>query len=61
MHYMEGRRAFGEGVPAFETTRNCFGTFDLHIRGRMPHDWIANLSAGIAGAGISIEGDPGRP
>ncbi len=55
MHYMEAQGVSGAGIPAFETTRNSFGTFDLNVRGRMPHDWIVNLSAGVARAGISIE------
>ncbi|HEY6871392.1 MAG TPA: hypothetical protein VI298_01565 [Geobacteraceae bacterium] len=55
MHYMEGRGTVAEGVAKYELERNGSGTFDLKIRGKMPHDWIVNLSAGIAGAGISIE------
>lgn len=55
MHFMEARGASAGGVPGYEVTRNLCGTFELKIWGRMPYDWVVNLSAGIAGAGVSIE------
>lgn len=55
MHYMGAKGLAADDVPGFEVARNISGNHDLKIRGRMPHNWIVNLSAGIAGAGVSVE------
>lgn len=55
MHYMEARGGIAGDIPGYEVKRNISGNFDLKIWGKMPYDWIVNLSAGIAGSGISIE------
>lgn len=55
MHYMGAKGLAADDVPGYEVARNVSGNHDLKIRGRMPHNWIVNLSAGIAGAGISVE------
>lgn len=55
MHFMGAGGALAGDIPGCEVTRNNSGNYDLKIWGKMPHDWIVNLSAGIAGSGISVE------
>lgn len=55
MHYMGAKGLVANDVPGYEVARNISGNHDLKIWGRLPHNWVVNLSAGIAGAGISVE------
>lgn len=41
--------------PGYTVTRKSPGEYDLKLWGKMPIGWIANLTGGIAGSGISIE------
>lgn len=54
MHY-HVRREPQQADAGYEVTRSFAGRLDVRIWGKMPYDWIANLSTGVAVAGISIE------
>jgi hypothetical protein len=38
-----------------DVTRNAIGLYELRIWGKLPIEWIVNLTSGIAGSGGSIE------
>jgi len=40
--------------PGYRVTRKSSGQYDLQMWGKMPLDWVANLTGGMAGTGISI-------
>ena len=41
--------------PGFRVTRTSSGQYDLKMWGKMPIGWVANLTGGMAGTGISIQ------
>lgn len=45
----------GSMEPGYRVTRKSPGEYDLKLWGKMPIGWIANLTGGIAGTGISIQ------
>jgi hypothetical protein len=41
--------------PGYRVTRKTPGEYELQLWGKMPIGWIANLTGGMAGTGISIQ------
>lgn len=41
--------------PGYRVTRKASGQYDLRMWGKMPLGWVANLTGGMAGTGISIQ------